>query len=199
MGVAESALRATNARYAERITIGLSETLKTETPTLARKLEAMSDNVSVVVRHTLVQLLTPDSLRGRVTAVNQLFIGSSNEISALRAGLTAALVGIAFGLEQLDQSPRRCAAGDLGGVAVLDDNLPGDVGSPDLDADLVGDFELHQVLAPFHDGADDPRRHDEHLAIFYWSLCGVALHACSGLHIDRCSAGKVSTPLARKS
>jgi MFS family permease len=51
------------------------------------------DNYSVVVRHSLVQLMTPDTLRGRVTAINQLFIGSSNEISALRAGLTAALFG----------------------------------------------------------------------------------------------------------
>jgi MFS family permease len=51
------------------------------------------DNVSVVVRQSLVQLLTPDALRGRVTAVNQIFVGSSNEIGALRAGLMAALIG----------------------------------------------------------------------------------------------------------
>lgn len=51
------------------------------------------DNVSVVVRQTLVQLLTPDALRGRVTGVNQIFIGSSNEIGALRAGLMGALLG----------------------------------------------------------------------------------------------------------
>lgn len=51
------------------------------------------DNVSVVIRHSIVQLLTPESLRGRVVSVNQLFIGSSNEISALRAGLMAALFG----------------------------------------------------------------------------------------------------------
>lgn len=51
------------------------------------------DNVSVVVRQSLVQLLTPDSLRGRVTAVNQIFIGSSNEIGALRAGLMSAVIG----------------------------------------------------------------------------------------------------------
>ena len=51
------------------------------------------DNISVVVRQSLVQLLTPDALRGRVTAVNQIFIGSSNEIGALRAGLMAALLG----------------------------------------------------------------------------------------------------------
>lgn len=51
------------------------------------------DNISVVVRQSLVQLLTPDDLRGRVTAVNQIFIGSSNEIGALRAGLMSAAVG----------------------------------------------------------------------------------------------------------
>ncbi len=51
------------------------------------------DNVSVVVRSSLVQFLTPDALRGRVTGVNQMFIGSSNEIGALRAGLMGALVG----------------------------------------------------------------------------------------------------------
>jgi MFS family permease len=51
------------------------------------------DNISVVVRQSLVQLLTPDALRGRVTAVNQIFVGSSNEIGALRAGLMSALVG----------------------------------------------------------------------------------------------------------
>lgn len=51
------------------------------------------DNISVVVRQSLVQLLTPDSLRGRVTSVNQIFIGSSNEIGALRAGLMSAVIG----------------------------------------------------------------------------------------------------------
>lgn len=51
------------------------------------------DNVSVVVRHSLVQLLTPDRLRGRVSAINQIFIGSSNELGALRAGLMAAWLG----------------------------------------------------------------------------------------------------------
>jgi MFS family permease len=51
------------------------------------------DNISVVVRQSLVQLLTPDALRGRVTAVNQIFIGSSNEIGALRAGLMSAMIG----------------------------------------------------------------------------------------------------------
>ena len=60
---------------------------------LALFFSGVFDNYSVVVRHSLIQLMTPDKLRGRVTAVNQLFIGSSNEISALRAGLSAALFG----------------------------------------------------------------------------------------------------------
>ncbi len=47
------------------------------------------DNVSVVVRHTLIQVLTPDSMRGRVSAVNQVFIGSSNELGGLESGVTA--------------------------------------------------------------------------------------------------------------
>ena len=51
------------------------------------------DNVSVVVRNSLVQILTPDPLRGRVTSANQIFIGSSNEIGSMRAGFMAALVG----------------------------------------------------------------------------------------------------------
>ncbi|HAZ64606.1 MAG TPA: MFS transporter [Armatimonadetes bacterium] len=53
----------------------------------------LADNISVVVRHTLVQILTPDSLRGRVSAVNQIFISLSNELGALRAGTVAAVVG----------------------------------------------------------------------------------------------------------
>jgi MFS family permease len=51
------------------------------------------DNISVVVRHTLVQVLTPDSMRGRVSAVNNIFIGASNQIGGLESGLTAWLWG----------------------------------------------------------------------------------------------------------
>lgn len=51
------------------------------------------DNVSVVVRHTLVQALPPDSMRGRVAAVNGIFIGASNELGGLESGLTAAWWG----------------------------------------------------------------------------------------------------------
>ncbi len=60
---------------------------------LALFLSGAFDNISVVIRQSLVQLLTPDELRGRVTAVNQIFIGSSNEIGALRAGLMSAMIG----------------------------------------------------------------------------------------------------------
>jgi MFS family permease len=51
------------------------------------------DNISVVVRHTLVQLLTPDAMRGRVAAVNNIFIGSSNELGAFESGVVAAYFG----------------------------------------------------------------------------------------------------------
>ena len=47
------------------------------------------DNISVVVRHTLVQMLTPDEMRGRVSAVNGVFIVASNDIGGLESGLTA--------------------------------------------------------------------------------------------------------------
>jgi MFS family permease len=52
-----------------------------------------ADSVSVIVRHTLVQLLTPDTMRGRVSAVNNVFIGSSNELGAFESGMTAAWFG----------------------------------------------------------------------------------------------------------
>ena len=54
------------------------------------------DNINVVIRQSLIQLLTPDYLRGRVTSVTQIFIGSSNEIGALRGGLMVALLGPVF-------------------------------------------------------------------------------------------------------
>ncbi|MGI8891071.1 MAG: MFS transporter [Chthoniobacterales bacterium] len=56
-------------------------------------LTGVFDSVSMVVRQTLVQLLTPDEMRGRVSAVNNIFIGTSNEFGALESGLTAALFG----------------------------------------------------------------------------------------------------------
>jgi MFS family permease len=52
------------------------------------------DNVSVVVRHIILQLATPDDMRGRVAAVNGMFIGSSNEIGAFESGVAAKLLGL---------------------------------------------------------------------------------------------------------
>jgi MFS family permease len=51
------------------------------------------DNISVLVRHTLVQVLTPDEMRGRVSAVNNVFIGSSNDLGGFESGVTAAWLG----------------------------------------------------------------------------------------------------------
>ena len=54
------------------------------------------DNISVVVRSTLVQVLTPDNVRGRVSALNSLFIGTSNELGAFESGLVANFFGPVF-------------------------------------------------------------------------------------------------------
>ena len=52
-----------------------------------------SDMVSIVVRQSLVQLRTPDHMRGRVSAVNALFIGTSNELGEFESGVVAAWLG----------------------------------------------------------------------------------------------------------
>ena len=52
-----------------------------------------ADTVSVVIRHSLVQLRTPDAMRGRVGAVNFLFINASNQLGEFESGMTAALFG----------------------------------------------------------------------------------------------------------
>jgi MFS family permease len=52
-----------------------------------------ADMVSVVIRHTLVQMETPDAMRGRVAAVNSLFIGASNQLGEFESGATAAWFG----------------------------------------------------------------------------------------------------------
>lgn len=55
-------------------------------------LEGAFDSVSVIIRSTILQLVTPDEMRGRVSAVNSMFIGSSNEIGQFESGLTAKLM-----------------------------------------------------------------------------------------------------------
>lgn len=51
------------------------------------------DSVSVVIRATIIQLMTPDNMKGRVSAVNSIFIGSSNEIGGFESGVAAKLLG----------------------------------------------------------------------------------------------------------
>lgn len=67
------------------------------------------DNISVVIRHTLVQMQTPDAMRGRVSAVNSLFIGASNELGGFESGAVAALTSPTISV----------VAGGLGTLAVV--------------------------------------------------------------------------------
>ncbi|MEI2583022.1 MFS transporter [Scytonema sp. PRP1] len=73
------------------IIFGLSRSFELSLVMLA--LSGAFDNISVVIRHTLVQVRTPDELRGRVSAVNSVFIGTSNELGSFESGLAAALFG----------------------------------------------------------------------------------------------------------
>jgi len=52
------------------------------------------DSISVIIRGNIIQILTPDSMRGRVSAVNTMFIGSSNELGAFESGVAAKLLGL---------------------------------------------------------------------------------------------------------
>jgi MFS family permease len=63
---------------------------------VALALTGAFDNISVVVRHTLVQVLTPDAMRGRVSAVNSLFISASNELGGFESGAVARFFGPVF-------------------------------------------------------------------------------------------------------
>lgn len=60
---------------------------------LALAVAGAADNVSVVVRSSLVQLMTPDEMRGRVNAVNSLFIGTSNQLGEFESGMLAGAIG----------------------------------------------------------------------------------------------------------
>ena len=60
---------------------------------VALAISGAADSLSVVIRMTLIQLETPDSLRGRVSSVNAIFIGASNELGEFESGATAAIFG----------------------------------------------------------------------------------------------------------
>jgi MFS family permease len=74
------------------IVFGLSEVFWISV--LAMFLSGVFDGVSVVIRNTILQLHTPDHMRGRVASVNSIFVGSSNELGAFESGLTAKLMGV---------------------------------------------------------------------------------------------------------
>lgn len=57
-------------------------------------LSGIFDGISIVMRSTIMQLATPDAMRGRVSAINGIFIGSSNELGAFESGLAARLMGL---------------------------------------------------------------------------------------------------------
>ena len=73
------------------IVFGLSRSFALSLVALA--LLGAADMVSVFVRSALVQLATPDAMRGRVSAVNMVFIGASNELGEFESGLTAQWLG----------------------------------------------------------------------------------------------------------
>jgi hypothetical protein len=107
--------------------------------TVALAILGAADMLSVYIRHLLVQLETPDAIRGRVSAVNSVFIGASNELGEFESGLTAAWFGtvpaVIIGgvgtlvvaglwavlfprLRQLDAFPPRADAASSGPTAV---------------------------------------------------------------------------------
>ena len=73
------------------IVFGVSESFVLSVIALA--VLGASDMINVFVRSTLVQLATPDPMRGRISAVNMLFVGASNELGEFRAGVMAVLLG----------------------------------------------------------------------------------------------------------
>ena len=89
------------------IVFGLSRQLWVAVTALV--LVGACDMVSVIIRHTLVQLGTPDEMRGRVSAVNMVFIGASNEVGQFESGLTAQWLGTVPAV----------IAGGLGTIAIV--------------------------------------------------------------------------------
>jgi len=77
------------------------------------------DNVSVVVRHSLVQLLTPDEKRGRVSAINSLFIGTSNQLGDVESCAVAYLFGPVMGHTNATGSIVSVVSGGVGTIIVV--------------------------------------------------------------------------------
>jgi MFS family permease len=79
---------------AATIVFGLSHNFYLSIGSLA--IAGMADQISVITRHTLIQLSTPDELRGRVSSVNMMFIGASNQLGDVESGFLAALTSATF-------------------------------------------------------------------------------------------------------
>jgi hypothetical protein len=97
--------------FAAVIVFGAATVVFAASTNIALSLAALAvlgaaDNVSVVIRSSLVQLLTPDAMRGRVSAVNSLFVGTSNQLGEFESGMVAGLLGAV-------------PAGILGGVGTV--------------------------------------------------------------------------------
>ncbi len=105
-GVGRTMFAAVAAFGLGTVAFGLSRSLPLSLMALA--LMGASDVVSVVIRSSLVQLGTPDAMRGRVSAVNAMFIGTSNQLGEFESGVTAWLLG----------SVPAVVVGGLGTVAV---------------------------------------------------------------------------------
>jgi MFS family permease len=102
---------------AATIVFGLSKSFWLSFAMLA--LTGAFDNVSMVIRQTLVQTLTPNEMRGRVSAVNSIFVGASNELGGLESGLVAHWFGPIFSV----------VSGGIGTILVV---LAAAMLSPDL-------------------------------------------------------------------
>lgn len=97
-------------------------------------LSGVADGISVVIRQTILQLKTPDHMRGRVAAVNSMFVGSPNELGAFESGLTAKLMGTVTSVV-------------FGGSMTLLTVLGFGVASPTFrNLDLQKDMEDHQNM-----------------------------------------------------
>lgn len=98
----------------------------------------VTDGVSMVIRQTILQLKTPDNMRGRVASVNSMFIGSSNELGAFESGVTAKLMGTVTAVV-------------FGGTMTLITVLTTAAVSPSFRAlDLAKDLKVHEN----HEGED---------------------------------------------
>lgn len=99
---------------------------------LALFISGAADGISMVIRQTILQLKTPDEMRGRVASVNSMFVGSSNELGAFESGLAAKLIGpvaaVVFGGTMTLLT--------VGATAVLNPTL--------RDLDLTADIEAHE-------------------------------------------------------